>query len=82
MTVQHARRTAVASRPATRHLLPEQRHAEHDRVAEVTQPPAAPPLRGWGSTEDRTMARWLMVMAVALGLYVALFITLGTRVWG
>lgn len=82
MTVQQARRTGAPETTTTsRPRLPEQRRQDHDAV-EAAPPPAAPQLRGWGSAHDRTMARWLMVMAVALGLYVALFITMGTRVWG
>jgi hypothetical protein len=83
MTVQQERSTASAERTVTP-VLPEQRRADHDGQASAPAPspaPAAPQLRGWGSVEDRTMGRWIIVMAVVLGLYCSLMVTLGARVW-
>lgn len=78
MTVQQERPAGVAERTTTARL-PQPRRAEPDQRP---QAPVAPPQRGWGSVEDRTMARWLMTMAVCLGIYVSVFLVLGARVWG
>ncbi len=78
MTVQQDHRTAAPQVPVR---LPEQRRGEPEPV----QPPPAPPapqLRGWGSEEDRTMARRLLLMMVTLSLYASLFVALGSRAWG
>lgn len=78
MTVQQERALTVTERPTTVRL-PEPRRADHDTTSPT---PATAPLRGWGSAEDRRMAQWLMVMAVCLGLYCAVFLVLGARVFG
>ena len=84
MTVQQERPTPSAERVLSTVVLPEQRQAPHDEQPQVPAAPAAPrppQLRGWGSVEDRTMGRWIILMAVVLGLYVSVMITLGARVW-
>ena len=79
MTVQQERQQAPTS-PALR--LPEQRRGDAQQLQVKEQPkPPVPELRGWGSVEDRTMARRLLLMMVVLSLYASLFVALGARIW-
>lgn len=59
--------------------LPRQRRAVEDSVVLAGTVPRPVVPRGWGSTHDQAMARWLLLMMVSLSLYAGFFVWLGTR---
>ncbi len=80
MTVQQEHPTTAAPQAAPDVRVPAQRRADHDTAAR-TSPAAAPLPRGWGSEEDRVMARRMVAFMTAVGLYAGVFVGLGSRVW-
>ena len=73
MTVQQETALPVVALPAPR--------AAGDD-AEAPVPAAAPQLRGWGTVEDRTTMRWVVLGMLLLSLFASVMVTLGTRLPG
>jgi hypothetical protein len=71
--------TATAA-PSVRAPQPSRRAAVVHRP-EPQGRPAKPLPRGWGSHEERRTALWFLAGFFLLGLYAAVFVTLGQVVW-
>lgn len=50
-------------------------------MTRTDQHPTAPLPPGWGSHEERRLARWGLLGFLLLGLYAASFVVVGQLVW-
>jgi hypothetical protein len=80
--------TEDGGRDPRHHVAPGRRPARADDAvlpdAVVSRPagrPPPPPPPGWGSHEDRRLARWLVAVFFLLGVYAAVFVTIAQLVW-